>query len=351
MATSQHRIEEFDPATAADDDFRARWELDVVLTREQEPEDPITPFDKYRQRMVDTPSYQRPKHWTVWDAERTRAIGLATLELEYTESNRHLAWCWGGLLPEVRRRGIGTELAGCIAEAATIDGRTILGVGSIEGTAGDDFAVALGFEKKATERKSRLAIGGLDRPMLEHWVERAAERAADYELVGFDDRCPDEFLEPYVALYHVTNTAPRDDLDMEDEVMTPERWREREEKSLANGDRCWILLARQRETGELAGFTQLFFAPYSDDVAWQGWTAVHPDHRDKGLGRWLKAANCLRLLDERPAVAYVDTWNAFSNAPMLGINIEMGFELLRGYNEWQVPTERLASNVKERLGR
>ena len=348
---ASHRIEDFDPTTASDEDFRARWEATVESDRELQPENPVTPFDKHRKQVEDPPSFQRPKHWTVWNDERTRAVGFATLYLEYTESNRHLAWFDLNLLPEARRQGIGTELLGRIAEAGALDGRTILGGGTIEGTEGDAFAEALGFEKKATERKSRLSIADVDRKMLERWVERAAERASDYELFGFDDRCPDELLEPYVALYDVTNTAPRDDLDMEDEVMTPERWREQETKALANGDTCWILLARHRATGELAGFTQFFFAPYSEDVAWQGWTAVHPDHRDKGLGRWLKAANCLRLMDERPAIQHADTWNAFSNAPMLGINIEMGFKLLRGYNEWQAPTERLASNVKERLGR
>lgn len=348
---ASHRIEEFDPTTASDEEFRARWELTVALDREFQPENPITPFDKHRTELVDPPSFRRPRHWTAWDADRTRPLAVATLGLEYTDSNRHLAWFDLSVAAEARRQGIGTELVGVIAEAAALDGRTILGSGTIEGSAGDTFAETLGFEKKATERKSRLSIADVDRSKLERWIERAAERASDYELVGFDDRCPDELLEPYIALYHVTNTAPRDDLDMEDEVMTPAMWREQEEKALANGDHCWILLARHRESGQLAGFTQFFFAPYSDDVAWQGWTAVHPDHRDRGLGRWLKAANCIRLLDERPAVEHVDTWNAFSNAPMLGINIEMGFQLLRGYNEWQAPTDRLASTVKDRLGR
>ena len=346
-----HRIEEFDPTRAEEEEFRARWELAVALDREQQPENPVTPFDQHRKELADPPSFRKPKHWTVWDAERTRPIALASLWLEYTDSNRHLAWSDLSVLPEARRQGIGTELAGRLAEAAALDGRTVLGAGTVEGTAGDTFCETLGFAKKATERKSRLSIADVDRAMLERWVERAAERGADYELVAFDDRCPDDLLEPYIALYHVTNTAPRDDLDMEDEVMTPDMWREQEEKALAKGDHCWILLARHRGSGELAGFTQFFFAPYSEDVAWQGWTAVHPDHRDRGLGRWLKAANAIRLMDERPAVQHVDTWNAFSNAPMLGINIEMGFQLLRGYNDWQIPTERLASTVKERLGR
>jgi GNAT superfamily N-acetyltransferase len=80
-------------------------------------------------------------------------------------------------------------------------------------------------------------------------------------------------------------------------------------------------------------------------TVWQEATAVDPKHRDKGLGRWLKAANVLRLLDERPAARYVETWNAFSNGPMLGINIAMGFEIVNSFAAYQITT----SALQERL--
>jgi mycothiol synthase len=339
-------VEELRPEEIAEEAFRARWELVVEVEAELEPESPVQPLDQHRKELLDRPSYQRPRHWTVWDGpDRRTALGYATLELEYVETNRHLAWFWGGVRAEHRRQGVGTLLLERIVQAAGDDGRTVLGTWTVDGSAGDRFCEAFGFEKKATERKSRLELAGVDRAMLQRWVDRAAERAADYELVTFDDRVPDDLLEDFVALYHVTNTAPRDGLDLEDDLPTPERFREGQETSLAKGDTNWRVVARHRATGELAGFTELFFAPYSEDVAWQGWTAVHPAHRDKGLGRWLKAANALRLLDERPEIAHVDTWNAFSNAPMLGINVEMGFQLLRGHNDWQAPTERLAARA------
>ena len=53
-------------------------------------------------------------------------------------------------------------------------------------------------------------------------------------------------------------------------------------------------------------------------------------------------------MDERPEVRYVDTWNAYSNDPMLAINIAMGFEVVKSYSEFQVPTDRLARTIKER---
>ncbi len=341
-----YEVDEFHPTEAADDEFRTRWEAVVAFDAEMEPEDPPTPFDKHRQQLTDRPSFQRPRLFTAWAPGRSSALAIAEIDLEYTDSNRHLAWCSIGVRPEARRQGIGTELLARVVEAAVDDGRTILGTFTIDGSDGDAFCTRFGFEPKATERKSRLVLADVDRTMLEGWVSRAVERAADYEVFRFDDRCPDDLVEPFVELWKVTNTAPRDNLDMDDEVMTPEHFREREEKALARGDSVWRSAVRQRSTGALAGFTELFFAPHAPEVSWQGWTAVDPGHRNLGIGRWLKADNCLRLMDERPTVRFVDTWNAFSNAPMLGINIEMGFDLVRGYTDWQAPVDTLRSALK-----
>ncbi|MGI8792732.1 MAG: hypothetical protein ACR2H3_06105 [Acidimicrobiales bacterium] len=42
------------------------------------------------------------------------------------------------------------------------------------------------------------------------------------------------------------------------------------------------------------------------------------------------------MIDERLNVEYIDTWNAFSNAPMLGINDAMGFRVVGAYGAWQL---------------
>jgi hypothetical protein len=43
----------------------------------------------------------------------------------------------------------------------------------------------------------------------------------------------------------------------------------------------------------------------------------------------LKVANLRYLQKHEPAVTRVDTWNADSNAPMLRVNIAMGFQAVR----------------------
>ena len=348
-----YRIDDWDPRTAPDEVNRAVYDLSLERHDEEEAEDPAQPYDLWLKQRTDLPSWSRPRRWVVWDDDATgqpRAIGTGYLSLEYTDDNRDLAWFDTYVRPEARRRGIATRVLESIVDVARSDGRTKLGAGTIDGAPGQHFLETLGLAKKMTERKSRLVVDKVDRAMLDDWVAKAKERAQDYELIGFDDRCPDELLEAFVDLVMVMNTAPRDDFEMDDWLETPERYREREEKSLAKGVTNWRLIARHKPTGELAGFTEFFFPAHTDEQAWQEATGVRPTHRDKGLGRWLKAANLLRLMDERPNVKYIDTWNAFSNGPMLGINVAMGFEIVRGYATFQTSTEELAAAVKERLG-
>lgn len=43
-----------------------------------------------------------------------------------------------------------------------------------------------------------------------------------------------------------------------------------------------------------------------------------------------------RLRDEQPAIQRVRTDNAVSNAPMLAINDQLGFRIVRTRTEWQL---------------
>ncbi|HEX4978912.1 MAG TPA: GNAT family N-acetyltransferase [Acidimicrobiales bacterium] len=343
------RIDEVEPDSAPDEVIRSHHSAYASVSRELEPEQPVVPFERYRDEMREAVSFQKPRHLLAVLAD-DGAAGYATVPLEYAETNRHLVWFELGVVASARRRHVGTSLLHAVAELALADGRTIVGSGTVASQAGDAFARALGFELRATERKSRLSCDRVDRALMRRWVDDASIAARDYELVAYDGPTPAELVDDFVDLHHVTNTAPRDDLDMDDEVLTPERLREEEDRMSAFGVQRWRVLARHAASGRLAGYTELLFEPHSGDHAEQGWTAVRPEHRGHGIGRWLKAVNILRLLEERPEVEAVDTWNAFSNGPMLAINVAMGFELVRAYNGWQAPTDVVADRAKELLG-
>jgi len=71
-----------------------------------------------------------------------------------------------------------------------------------------------------------------------------------------------------------------------------QQWRQVEEFLASRGFQWWTVCARHDDSGELAGLTELLLPTLWPDVAFQEDTGVWPKHRDRGLGRWLKATMC-----------------------------------------------------------
>jgi GNAT superfamily N-acetyltransferase len=281
----------------------------------------------------------------VWTPDRREVVASAYLGLQYTETNRHLAWFDISVGKEWRRQGIGRRLLAEIVAVGRDDSRTVLGSGTVQGHDAEKFLVAMGLEQKMVDRRSRLVLDKVDPALLDSWIADAAVRATDYELVFVDGAMPEDLLLPMVDLEHTMNDAPRDDLDMEDWVITPERWRESEKLEAETGGKRWTLIARHKATGELAGFTAIGWHPAIETVLWQYGTAVRPAHRGAGLGRWMKAAMIVKVNEEMPKVEFVDTWNAGSNKWMLDINIKLGYAPYLHYTDWQAPTDVLEKAV------
>ena len=76
--------------------------------------------------------------------------------------------------------------------------------------------------------------------------------------------------------------------------------------------------------------------------------AAIADLNGRGLGRWLKAAMLDKVLRERPQVRRVRTGNADSNAAMLEINRELGFEPRTSQIVWQLKIEKLEDYLRSR---
>jgi mycothiol synthase len=320
-------VEELDPTSLDEATLAQLAELSTIEERELAPEDPPVAVAEEADDLRVLPTFEEVHLWAARDPDGG-LLGRASLSIEHREENQHLAEVSLVVRPESRRQGIGRRLLDAAVERARTAGRTTVIGWSAAGRDGAAAARAVGAEIALVERISRLRTAELDRSLLEAWIARAPERAAGYSLVAWDDRCPDELLERFGAVMAVMNTAPRGDMDMEDEVFTPELIRDFQASMARKGTTIWTVAARHDASGELAGFTALFFPKHRPWHAEQGDTGVDPDHRNKGLGRWLKAVNLLRLLDERPEVQVVDTGNAATNEPMLNINVALGFRPL-----------------------
>jgi mycothiol synthase len=202
----------------------------------------------------------------------------------------------------------------------------VIGGFDVPNRASAAFAAALGASTGNVERQNRVRVADLDRALLESWNVPAP----GYSLVTYDGICPDDLVEEVVALNDVMNDAPRTE-SLGQWSYTIEKLRGAE-ASLTGDERTkWYVAARHDATGELAGYTELVVCDHRPWRVDQGDTAVAPAHRGHGLGRWLKAVNALRVLDEWPGAQVIETWNDGTNRWMLAINEAMGF---RPVAEW-----------------
>lgn len=339
-------IEEVDLPSLPSDDVVRLNAFENVLEAEAHPDDPPTPLELTRAQVRNVPDVIRVRAFWAREADGSIA-GTARTSFRDTEDNRHLLDVSMDVHPDRRRRGIGRVLLGCVAEVAEVEGRPLLvGVTSDRVPDGEAFARRLDATRGIAFHTNRLVLDEVDRDLVDRWIADGPARAPGYELVPVDGRYPDELLEAIVDVHHVMNTAPRDDLDMEDFRLTPDQVRQYEESLFASGTERWSLFARHGATGELVGLTEVFWNPHRPETVHQGDTGVAPEHRGHGLGKWLKGTMLRRILQERPGADDVRTGNADSNDAMLGINRAMGFRPYEASIGWQLPLERVRAYLE-----
>jgi GNAT superfamily N-acetyltransferase len=194
-------------------------------------------------------------------------------------------------------------------------------------------------------RENRLDLRAVDRELVARWVADGPVRAPGYRLEFIAGRTPPDLVDRVAEVLNVMNTAPRENLDIDDIPATADLVRENEEAALAAGQQLWAFYAVEESSGRLVGLTTITIRPGTPDRVWVGDTGVDVEHRGRGLGKWLKASITERILTELPEVRWVITWNAGSNDAMLGINTELGFRTVAVHTTWQIATDQLRARL------
>lgn len=336
----------FDPMTASDSEFAAVNTFQNALRAESWPED--APRDVAhtisRYRNLNLFSDLRLHTVFVWDGAKVCADAGIQVPLS---DNLHLAFSGISVLEPYRRQGLATRLLPYLAEGAKTEGRRLLGFGTDEAVpAGALFAERLGAKRGMAVHTNQLSVADLDAGLLERWQAAAPNEA--FELGFWDGPFPEDELGAIAELIGVMNTAPREELELEDFRLTPAQLRERERYQAAVGTQRWVTYVRERSSGTLAGYSETSWNPANPRILGQGDTGVQPAYRGHGLGKWLKAAMLARVLREKPEIAYVRTGNADSNGPMLNINHALGFKPRMAEIWWELGLEKLEAYLEMR---
>jgi hypothetical protein len=167
-------------------------------------------------------------------------------------------------------------------------------------------------------------------------LEREAARfTADYDVLTWWDDVPERWrAERARCAVAMSTDAPRGEVDVEAEDWDAGRVALMLQILVAQGRRFVETVAVHRPSGRIAAFTDLVVPQHAPDMAFQWDTLVVGGHRGHRLGQLVKAANLRALRRELPDVAWLCTWNAESNEPMLRVNRAMAFRPVGRTTEW-----------------
>ncbi|HUS61727.1 MAG TPA: GNAT family N-acetyltransferase [Acidimicrobiales bacterium] len=340
-------ISEVDVRNATDDELTRLNTFSNILRKESRPDEPPTPLEVTIAGVRNIPTFIDVWAYIATPDGSDEIIASSQGTVLRTGENEHLFQCGVNVHPEWRRKGLAKALLDPLVEIGEREGKTsLLFNTSARVPAGEEFAKRLGAKAGLVQRSSDLEMANVDRDLIDRWVADGPRRAEGYQMVLFDGPYPTEEYERICQCVNVMNTAPRDDLDVEDMNTTPEQMAEGEKALVAQGVQRWAFFIRHTESGRFVGYTDTYWHPSNPELVNQGGTGVDPGHRGHALGKWLKAAMVAKVLDERPEAKCIRTSNAYSNDAMLGINTEMGFVEKYAETIWQLPVEEARTYLK-----
>ncbi|MFI0239999.1 GNAT family N-acetyltransferase [Streptomyces sp. NPDC016845] len=259
--------------------------------------------------------------WLARDAD-DNPVGTAFLRLFDREGQRHLAELTLRVHPAERRAGIGTGLLAAAVEAARTDGRRSLLAGADGDSPGELFLAARKFRRVLRLTYTRLVLADADRRAL---ATTAGRPCPGYRLTEWDGTVPDGLAESFAAARRAMDDMPMDDADYGHVEWDVERVRAVAEAVADRGDLLHTVAALDERDGSVAGFTELVVPGSREGDGRHYGTGVLPGHRGKGLARWMKADQILRLRARHPELTGLVTDTADSNRPMRAVNDALGY--------------------------
>lgn len=316
-------IREIDPTDEAL--VRRHWEIGKAAEAER-PYDFYVPWEVARLTARDGREDLDMVMLGAFDDDDTM-WGAARVDLSRYD-NLHIVASMYYTHPDRRREGIGRAMAEASYDVGRKHHRTLMiteAFAPFGGTSpGLQFGEAMGFTKAIEDGMKVVDLHETEAT----WDEiegRTAPEHAEYRIVTWVDRIPDDLVEGYCRLSEMfLEEAPMGELDVEREVWDEGRVRKREERNERQG-RHSPYAAAIAPDGTMAGFTEVMVNDHSPRRGMQSGTLVTPEHRGRKLGLALKIANHRQLREHFPECKVLLTGNADVNAPMNAVNEALGY--------------------------
>ncbi|NEC85464.1 GNAT family N-acetyltransferase [Streptomyces sp. SID12501] len=249
-------------------------------------------------------------------------LGSAFLRLFTREGQEHLAELEISVHRAERRQGIGTRLLEAAVAAARSDGRRSVVAQAEEGSSGDRFLADRGFHRVLALTYARLVLADAD--LAE--ITRLAELPhSGYRLTAWEGVVPPELAQSYADSRRAMDDMPMEDTDYGTVVWDVDRVLAAAQAVAGRGDLLHTVAALDTADGSVVGFSELVVPGDGQGDGQHYGTAVLPEHRGHGLGRWMKAASIRRARRHHPGLTGLLTDTATGNAPMLAINDELEY--------------------------
>ena len=349
MGSDVITTEPFDPHAATPDVWAAFHAFRQARSRAEDPGEPNLPDADFE--------HDARRQWPFWKASRILAlhdgmiVGNIGLSIRREETEDYAAFApfvtvWGGVLPSWRRQGVATALLHSLLAFMEQHGKATATFHA-QSSEGHAFLTAFGAMRKQLEVENRLDFAGLDWTELTRW-EAAAAPGLKWEVHA--GRVPLERLAALIPSFtSLIADAPTGDVDR-----PPSRYNLKgyvagyEEADRSGGEH---LLVRLLDGSDVAGMCEGWWDARFPDRVSQYLTAVARPWRGRGLAKALKARMFSLVRERQPGVAMMSTYNAVSNAPMLSINMRLGFIRHKEIGTYQIGRDKLAAWLLTRTPR
>ncbi|WP_162605373.1 GNAT family N-acetyltransferase [Jiangella ureilytica] len=305
------------------------------------------------------PVYQRQQHEPIRlfvARVAGRIVGRGILSWSSAE-DATASWLEVEVLPEFRRRGVGTALYDHLAAIALDSGRPVLQADAIHTrpSTGERLEPPTGFgwlsaddpgvrflQRRGYRLEQVARISGLPLPVDPALLDakRAEAQAAagdDYRVVSWVGTTPPEWVGDVATLKtRMSTDAPSAGLDFPEEKWDAARVADWDGQLGDSGRERLTVAALHVPSGRLAGFNELYLAADRTRPVTQEDTLVLAEHRGRRLGMLLKVANLQQLAEVSPSSPMVYTFNAEENRHMLDVNEAVGFTAIGYEGAWKL---------------